>query len=287
MGGIMGGGGGGGSQTTTQVQKADPWSEQQPYLIKGFQNAQNLFLDQPPPSYYPNSTVSPYSPETNTATQLRTLRALQGSPVQTAANNQVTDTLNGSYLYGGQGFNQAFDAASRKIMPMVNSQFEAGGRSNSGLADVAKTQALGDAFAGQYGAERDNQMKSLAFAPAIASQDYADIDQLQNAGAQQGGYQQNTLNDLVNRYNYGQNITQDQLKQYMQLIQGNYGGTTNTSSSQPLYQNQGASMLGGALGGASLASTLGASTAGAGLAGPWGLAAGAGLGLLFGGGGLF
>jgi hypothetical protein len=279
----MGGssGGGGGSQTT--VQKADPWSGQQPYLTRGFQDAQKLFLDSPPPSYYPYSTVQPFSPETNTALQLQTMRALNGSPVQDAANNQLTDTLNGNYLYGGQGFNQAVDAASRRILPQIDSQFEAAGRTGSGLASTARTQAISDSFANQYGQERENQMRGLLTSPSVQAQDYADIDRLKNTGSTLEGYQGGLLNDQVNRYNYGQNITEDQLKQYMNLIQGNYGGTTTTTA-PPLTSNSGAGMLGGALGGASLASTLGASMGGAGLAGPWGLAAGAGAGLLLGGG---
>jgi hypothetical protein len=229
MGGLSGGGGGGGEQTT--VQKSEPWSGQQPYLTRGFQDAQNLFLDSPPPAFYPGSTVQPYSPETNTALQLRTLRALNGSPVQDAANSQLTGTLNGDYLFGGQGFNQAVDAASRKILPqVVNSAFERAGRTGSGLASTARTQAFRDSFADQYGQERQNQMRGLLTSPSVQAQDYADIDQLQGVGSALEGYQGGVLGDSVNRFNYGQNITQDQLKQYMQLIQGNYGNTTTTTA---------------------------------------------------------
>ncbi len=54
------GGGGGGSQSTQTVQKADPWSGQQPFLTTGYEQAQaRLNSDQP--SYYPGSTVTPFN----------------------------------------------------------------------------------------------------------------------------------------------------------------------------------------------------------------------------------
>jgi hypothetical protein len=279
----MGGGDSGGSTTT--VQKSDPWEGQQSYLKEGFKKAEDLFMKQAAPAYYPGNTVVPFSPETNAALNLTTQRALSGSPLQSAANNQLTGTLNGDYLYNGSGFNAAVDAATRKAMPQVNSQFESAGRLNSGLAKTAQTQAIGDAFASQYGDERQNQQRAMLFAPQMMQQDYADYQQLANVGAAREGLSQSQLAEDVNRYNYNQQAPGLQLQNFMGTIQGDYGGTKTATS--PLYRNQGAGMLGGALGGLSLASSMGASltpAAGAGmLAGPWGLAAGAALGGLLGG----
>ncbi len=299
FGGMGGGEQGGGSQTTQTVQKADPWKGQQPYLTQGFSNVQKQFLDSPPPSFYPGSTVVPYSPETNTALGWQAQRALNGSPVQTAGTNQLTQTLNGDYLgqmgdlynnpvqqkintdliaptlngdylFGGQGFNAAFEAAKNKILPQVDSAFERSGRTRSGLADVAKTQALSDAFAGQYGQERqnqlaasqlgqqgtetflaniskerDNQIKSMLFAPQMASLDYQDISKLAEVGAQKESLQQQNLADQIARYDYGQNAQNQQLIQYMNLIQGNYGGESSGTSTSNLGGGGGGSFLGG------------------------------------------
>lgn len=261
---------GGGSSTT--VQKADPWSGQQPYLTYGFKEAQDQYKSSTP-SYYPGSTVVPFSPETNAALDWQTNRAINGSPIQSAANNQLVSTLNGDYLYGGSGFNAAVDAATRKAMPGINSTFEAAGRTNSGLADVAKTQAISDAFASQYGQERDNQLKSMFFAPTIANQDYQDISKLAEVGAQREGMSQEQLGADIDRYNYNQNLPANKLADYMNLIQGNYGGSSTSTSSQNMQRNSIAGGLGGALSGASLASTLNFN--------PW---LGAGLGML---GGIF
>jgi hypothetical protein len=279
-----GGGSSSGSQTTTTVQKADPWSGQQPYLSDVFSQAQNQYYDKSTPSYYPNSTVVPFSPQTQQALDLQQNRALNGSPVETAANQQLTDTLNGNYLYGGSGFNAAYNAAANQIIPQVNSMFNNSGRTNSGLAQTAMTQALSDAFAGQYGNERENQMRAEAFAPTAINQDYTDISKLADVGSQNEELSSENLQDAINRYNFAQNLPAAKLQEYNSLIQGTYGGTTNGEATSPLYRGNSASgILGGALGGAGLASKLGASAAGAGIAGPWGLALGAIGGGLLGG----
>jgi hypothetical protein len=66
----------------------------------------------------------------------------------------------GGYLHGGSGFNAAMDAAARDIQPRIQSMFGRSGRHNSGLAQAAATQELGDVFAGLYGDERNRQMQA-------------------------------------------------------------------------------------------------------------------------------
>lgn len=280
----MAGGGDSGGGSTTTVQKADPWEGQQGYLKEGFKKAQDLYMKQDAPAYYPGNTVVPFSPETQAALNLTTQRALSGSPLQSAANSQLTGTLNGDYLHGGSGFNAAVDAATRKAMPQINSQFESAGRLNSGLAKTAQTQAVADAFASQYGDERTNQQRAMLFAPQMMQQDYSDYQTLANVGATREGMSQAQLAEDVNRYNYNQQAPGLQLQNFMGTIQGDYGGTQTSTS--PLYRNQGAGALGGALGGYQLFKGLG-DMGGifAGMNNPVGL----GLGVLGGGllGGLF
>jgi hypothetical protein len=259
------GGGASSPSTTTTVQKADPWSGQQGYLTDVFSKAQSQFND-PGPSYYPDSTVVPFSPETEAALSMQTNRALAGSPLETSAKNQLSDTLNGNYLYGGDGFNAAYNAASNRIIPQVNSMFANSGRTGSGLAQTAMTQALGDSFANLYGNERENQMRAAVVAPQMANQDYADISKLADVGAQREELSSEQLQDLINRYNYNQNLPNAKLQQYSNLVQGSYGGTTTGQATSPLYRGSAAAgLLGGALGGASAGATIG---------GPWGAAIG-------------
>ncbi len=96
----MGGSSGGGGTTTTTVQNNDPWSGQQPYLSTGFQRAETDVLNRPL-EYYPGSTVVPFSAETQTALAGTTERALGGAPIVGQGAQQISDTLRGDYLRGG------------------------------------------------------------------------------------------------------------------------------------------------------------------------------------------
>lgn len=90
-----------------------------------------------------------------------------GPNLQQPVLGQLTNTLNGSYLFGGQGFNQAQQAASNRIIPQVNSMFGAAGRSGSGLAQSEMTRQLGDSFAGLYNNERNRQIQAAGIAPNV------------------------------------------------------------------------------------------------------------------------
>lgn len=252
------GGGGGG---TTVVNKTDPWAGQQPYLQRGFSEIQSQFLDTPPPAFYPGNTVVPFSQDTTNAQNMILANANTIPETQTANTGLLNRTLNGDYLYGGEGFNKALEAANNKITPMVNSTFESKGRGGSGLADVAKTSALGDAFASQYGQERQNQMNAAQIAP-LAAGTYArigntNIDRLANVGNQVENLNQENIQQDLDRYNYNSNARRNAILQYMNAIQGNYGSTstTNTPQSGPsgfmryLLGAAGGAAGGGAMGG--------------------------------------
>jgi hypothetical protein len=243
-------------QTQTVTQVADPWSAQQPYLKAGFQAAQDSILNYTP-QYYPGQTVIPYSPETNQAMNITEQRALAGSPLQNASNTQLSNTVGGNYLYGNPGFDAAIKAAMDKQTPNIDSQFELSGRYGSGLNQTAHDQAFADAFASQYGNERTNMMQASMLAPTAVASDYNDASKLAAVGAQKESLQQEQAADQAARWDYGQNVRQQQIQAYMPLIQGNYGGTsTTTSPMPPIYRNQTAGFLGGATGGAQLGNMI-------------------------------
>lgn len=190
------------------------------------------------------SSVIPFSPETQQALQQQTQMA-QSSPTA----GLLDATMRGDYLYGGPGFNAAYQAAANKVIPQVNSAFSGAGRSGSGLAQTSMAQGLGDIFAGQYGQERGRQMQALQLAPSVR---YSDVDRLAAVGEQREGLQREYAMEPWQR-----------LGQFGSLIQGNYGGTSTTS--QPTYRNRAAGALGGA-------------TAGGSMFGPWGALGGGLLG---------
>ena len=86
--------------------------------------------------------------------------------------------------------------------------------------------------------------------------------------ASEQGNTQNALNAAVQNWNYNQTLPWQNLNEMIAQISGNYGGTT--SQTQPFYENTGANIGSGALGGAAIGSMFG----------PIGTGVGAGAGAL-------
>ncbi len=177
-------------------------------------------------------------------------RGQSGAGFEQAGRQQLEDTLGGKYLYGGEGFNKAVEAAQRQVMPQVQSAFAKQGAFGGSLNQEALTSAMTDAFARQYGQERQLQMGALGQVPGMQGVDYANIGALGQAGGLRG----------------------QRLREYIGAIGGIPGGTvTQTGGETPLLGR----MLAGGAGGF-LAGKF--APAAAGLTGPMG----AGLGLLMG-----
>jgi len=198
---------------SNQTVSNEPPKYLRPFLTDIAGQAQNLF-----------QTQTDFANEMEQALQLQTQRALDPNSMTGTAQAQNLATVSGDYLYGGPAFDAAYQAAANKIIPQVQSQFGVAGRSGSGLAQTAMTSALTDAFASQYGQERDRQMQATAMAPSL---DLADINMLSSVGQQRQDFPWNNL------------------QRYSSILypQSSMGGTQTT----PLYQNQGAGALGGAL----------------------------------------
>lgn len=93
----------------------------------------------------------------------------QGGAVPTSLD-ALQQTAQGDFLFGGDGFNEAVDAAMRQAQPHILSTFGGSGRGTGGLAQTAIGQAASDAFASQFGQERQRQMQAAQMLPQVASQ---------------------------------------------------------------------------------------------------------------------
>ena len=242
--------GGGGSQpagNTTTVQKADPWSGQQPYLKQTFAGAQNLYENYTP-GYYPNSTNAPMNEWQGNALQGMYNRGIGGSAVDAGAQGLATDTMSGDYLSAGNPyFGQMQQSMANKIIPQVMSQFAESGRYGSGAAANALASALADKT-GQlayqnYGDERARQMQTMAMSPSISGMDFINLNAANMAGGALQQQQQQAIAADKARYDYYQNLPMDQLKQYASIVTPPTAGGTKTES-QPYFQNQTANTLG-------------------------------------------
>src|SRR5688572_12882463 len=91
--------------TVTTVQNSSPWSGVQDSLKFGFDQARQNY-DSSSPSYFPNSTVVPFSNQTETGLSGIENRAMQGSALNQGAKDLTQSTLNGDFLSAGNPYFQ-------------------------------------------------------------------------------------------------------------------------------------------------------------------------------------
>jgi hypothetical protein len=227
-----------------------------------------------------NGTNTNFAPTVNNAAGNYTTNLLNGQYLNSNPGNAAfSQFANGSMMnnpYQTGAVNAANDAITRAYQtataPQTTSQMEGSGRYGSGAMMNAQSQNQQD-LATQLG-NTDSAMLSnmyqqnmgnmLAGAQGLSG-NYNTATQQQLAGSANAPNIVNSVNGAIsNLYNMGGNqqaLTQSQinapwqlLNNYSNLIQGQYGG--NTSTSTPYYTNQMAGAMGGAMGGAALGSML-------------------------------
>ena len=243
-----GGSGGGGSSTTKTSSELDPTVR--PFVEYGLQEAKGLY-QQPGPSYYPGQTYIGPSAQTSSALQAAQNRALMGSPLTQAAQQQQLGTIGGGYLSAGNPYlTQALAGPTQQATQAYNDAIKAAqgtasmaGRYGSGVsADIQNraAQTLSNTLANKYGelafgnyqTERARQEAASGLAPQMAAADYADIQQLANVGKTAEGYQQTALQSAIDRYNYEQNLPYQKLSSYLGAAYGSPMGQVSTSQQQ-------------------------------------------------------
>lgn len=231
------------------------------YAIPGSATPDGVSNNRLAPEYYPGQMIATDSPETQTALQARTSRALYGSPLTAAAQGELTKTLGGQYLNSNPYLDAMYNQAARNtvnkyneiVNPGIDSAFTSAGRFGSGAYAQARNQAdrtaaseLGDLAANIYGTnyanERANQIKGMLYAPELANQDYYDINQLSSVGDYKTNLAQQQIEADKAKYDYNAQRDLIALQNYQNLIQGNYGGTQTQSN--PYFRNSVGSTIG-------------------------------------------
>lgn len=80
--------------------------------------------------------------------------------------------------------------------------------------------------------ERGNMLKAASLMPDLIGASYIGSDKMQDYGKYKDEYGQDVLNADISRFDYNQNLPLEKLKQFMGLIQGDYGGTTTSKTKQ-------------------------------------------------------
>ena len=242
---FYGGGGGGGSKTETK-QQLDPTVR--PFVEYGLQEAKQLYQTDTP-TYYPYQTYVDPSAQTQQALQAAQTRALAGSPLVPAAQQQQLDTIQGQNLGLNPYFANALQGAAgvattqfQDALKDIASQSSQAGRYGSGaMADLQSrastnlakelTTRAGELAYQNYAAERAAQERAIASAPQMAQADYADIQQLMNVGQTAEDYQRQALESDIARYEFEENKPYTKLQSYLSAAYGAPMGQVTTSKS--------------------------------------------------------
>jgi len=270
--------GGGGSQTSTTVQKADPWSGVQPYLQQGYADATKLY-EQGGPQYFPGQTYVDRDPLENMG-QTMNLNYGMG-----AAQNSATQMLNAqNMLYNAPNaaanpyVNAMADSIQNRMtrqlteqaLPQIRGGSIAAGQFGGSRQGIAQGQAIGrtaeatgDALAGLYGSAYDTGIdaagRAMQLAPQTMQAGMLPGQIVGGVGEYNRGNQELALQDDMARWNYEQQLPQQNLATYMNYLQGAPWSSTSTGTMPGQGGGfSGSGALGGAMAGMSMFGPLGA-----------------------------
>ena len=229
----------------TTTSSSEPSEFIRPYYQQAVDAAQDLYENPNIPSFFPNNTFVDFAPE--------------------------TEVLSGDYLSPTTNpYSQAlFNQMAGDVTSQVQSQFSKAGRLGSGANQEILSRSLGQlanqVYGDQFNRERDRQFQATQIAPQLGEMDFNDIARLQQVGQDRESLEMAKLQDAIARFDYSQQQPYIKLNQYL----GALGAPvpTTTVSTQPIFRNTGAGLLGGALTGANIAGMIPGLTPGLGAIG--------------------
>ena len=231
-----------------QVTRTEPWEEQKPYLISGFEKAGELF-EGGMPEYYSGDTVAGFT-GAGSAAQSGIQNYVTGGRAaaqQTAAEDSLRRMLSGDV--DDAKFNPVMDAMTRSVMGKLTSDmlpqvqenittYIPGGGSRgdivTGNVTTSAIQKLADEVSkNRYAAYQDaQQLQAQAgqLYPSIFGAPIQAYASLGDVGEQQRQLEQAKLDAGMDKYEYTAMAPRYNLQDYMANISGEYGGTTRAPS---------------------------------------------------------
>lgn len=214
----------GGSQQSSSTSSSQPWSGQQPGLLRIYNEAENLY-DQNIPQPYTGQRVSPFS-QAQTQAQQGVQGFASNVPGLESAQSYIGDVLSG----GGYSDAQWNNVKSR-VLPAVQGGFEASGRFGGGLSQDASIRALTEAYSP---VAQSNVNTALGMVPQLAQTQLGIYDALNRSGAEQQAQEQAMINAGIAQYEEQQQAPWARLGLYANAL--GTGGTypsTSTTTTQP------------------------------------------------------
>lgn len=264
-------------KNTTQTTKSEPWSGQQPYLQQIFAQAQQLYNNDRP-QYYPGQQVASQTADTlagqqafrDAASGIGDMNQLAG---QAAAFNLTDgrDPANNPYLQSAiqaaiRPAQQALTDTGGALSNIRSSAMASGAYGGTrqgiaeGLAQARFGQSALDTAASMsnaaYQSGQQQATTTLGLMPGLIQSAQVPGQMLSAVGAQNEGYQQALIEAAMNKWNFNENADRNALADYLQMVQGNFGGTATTTGPGPYRPSGLQTALGGAAQGAALGSMI-------------------------------
>ena len=238
----------GGGTTTT---KTEPWDAQKDYLKQGFGAAESLYRANPlGPSYYSGPTLAGFDPAQQASQRMAMNYAMGTSPqdMQRQAESSLGTGLS------GQVDTAAFNPLAAALGPNVQSQltgnilpgireslvrYQPGGSSrgdlvqNKAIANAVTsgmTLPLAEAYGNAYNTAQQRAVQSGQMYPSIMSAPLGMAEAVGGVGQARQDMTQQGINRAMMRDQYQKNAPQQALANYMNMIGGNYGGTSTQTS---------------------------------------------------------
>lgn len=251
---------GGGSSSSKTTSTTTPWSGVQPYLKDYLQQGQQQ--SQTPFQFYSGDQTAPFSPEQQMGLGMQTQRAIQGAPVNLAAQQNLQGTLSGQYMNANPWQQQNIDQALNDVTGQINSRFGGanfGGSANQEMLTRGLASTATGMYTQPYAQERARQLQAATLAPAAAATDYQDIQALTGVGDIRRQQAQDYLNQASGLYNQYTQYPAQQLDAYGNIVRTGMGGGQSSMSTapNPYQSNPAATALGLASAGAGLYNQFG------------------------------
>ncbi|HWA43387.1 MAG TPA: hypothetical protein VHA10_09275 [Hypericibacter adhaerens] len=219
-------GGDGGSSKT--VQSTAPWAPVQQPLQDVIAKAGQLYHSGALTPKVPDfAATADFTPEQLQAQAMGTARAVNGSPLNAAAADYLGRVLGGHYL-DSNPYNATLAARAGST---ITDQLSRAGRYGSNQATArGLAEGLAPVLNQNYQTERGYQQQAASYAPQLASQDYVDINALNEIGQQRQSQAQALLNEAVQRFNTTSTADQNALATYLGFLSGQGGQTQTTKT---------------------------------------------------------
>lgn len=214
-----------GDKSQTVQQKADPWSEAQPYLSAALQQGQTL---RDTGGFRVNPYLGGFGGASRQSQNMILDRAGGGAPLTEEAGGYLTQAMQGNPVALEGAKSRALDSA----IPAAVSQFAGAGMPNSTLAMDTVGQAAVDAVAPyEYGAmenAQDRALKASGMAPMMDAAGYMPAEMIGRVGGMR--------DQLAERQHMAlQQAPIDEYNRYLTAMMGlgGMGGTQQTKQPGP------------------------------------------------------